>query len=55
MKRLEELHREAEREKREQVAKAHLRGSHALKKVHLAQVGKVNIASVFHVEMSSVT
>ncbi|XP_035184616.1 centrosomal protein of 295 kDa isoform X2 [Oxyura jamaicensis] len=37
VKRLEELHREAEREKREQVAKAHLRGSHALKKVHLAQ------------------
>ncbi|XP_066845984.1 centrosomal protein of 295 kDa isoform X2 [Anser cygnoides] len=36
-KRLEELHREAEREKREQIAKAHLRGSHALKKVHLAQ------------------
>ncbi|XP_032063483.1 centrosomal protein of 295 kDa [Aythya fuligula] len=37
VKRLEELHREAEREKREQVTKAHLRGSHALKKVHLAQ------------------
>ncbi|NWZ25918.1 CE295 protein, partial [Asarcornis scutulata] len=37
VKRLEELHREAERQKREQVAKAHLRGSHALKKVHLAQ------------------
>ncbi|NXU49897.1 CE295 protein, partial [Turnix velox] len=36
-KRLEELHREAEREKREQLEKAHLRGSQALKKVHLAQ------------------
>ncbi|XP_074996244.1 centrosomal protein of 295 kDa isoform X5 [Calonectris borealis] len=36
-KRLEELHREAERERREQLEKAHLRGSHALKKVHLAQ------------------
>ncbi|XP_035398569.2 centrosomal protein of 295 kDa isoform X1 [Cygnus atratus] len=36
-KRLEELHREAEREKREQVAKAHLRGNHALKTVRLAQ------------------
>ncbi|XP_074773436.1 centrosomal protein of 295 kDa [Athene noctua] len=36
-KRLEELHRDAERERREQLEKAHLRGSHALKKVHLAQ------------------
>ncbi|NXJ58933.1 CE295 protein, partial [Rostratula benghalensis] len=36
-KRLEELHREAERERRERLEKAHLRGSHALKKVHLAQ------------------
>ncbi|KFV41697.1 Centrosomal protein KIAA1731, partial [Tyto alba] len=36
-KRLEELHREAERERRGQLEKAHLRGSHALKKVHLAQ------------------
>ncbi|NXJ78826.1 CE295 protein, partial [Trogon melanurus] len=36
-KRLEERHREAERERREQLEKAHLRGSHALKKVHLAQ------------------
>ncbi|XP_069739483.1 centrosomal protein of 295 kDa [Phaenicophaeus curvirostris] len=36
-KRLEELHREAEREKREQLEKAHLRGTSALKKVHLAQ------------------
>ncbi|XP_071589833.1 centrosomal protein of 295 kDa isoform X2 [Heliangelus exortis] len=36
-KRLEEQHREAERERREQLEKAHLRGSHALKKVHLAQ------------------
>ncbi|NWQ95362.1 CE295 protein, partial [Burhinus bistriatus] len=36
-KRLEELHREAERERREQLEKAHLRGSQALKKVHLAQ------------------
>lgn len=51
---MEELHRDAEREKREQVAKAHLRGSHALKKVHLAQVGKVNVP-VFHVKMTSVT
>ncbi|NXK94651.1 CE295 protein, partial [Formicarius rufipectus] len=36
-KRLEELHREAERERREQLEKAHLRGIHALKKVHLAK------------------
>ncbi|NXV76359.1 CE295 protein, partial [Atlantisia rogersi] len=36
-KRLEELQREAERERREQLEKAHLRGSQALKKVHLAQ------------------
>ncbi|NXI58298.1 CE295 protein, partial [Chloroceryle aenea] len=36
-KRLEELHREIERERRERVEKAYLRGSHALKKVHLAQ------------------
>ncbi|KFP83540.1 Centrosomal protein KIAA1731, partial [Apaloderma vittatum] len=36
-KRLEERHREAERERREQLEKAQLRGSHALKKVHLAQ------------------
>ncbi|NXX82818.1 CE295 protein, partial [Urocolius indicus] len=36
-KRLEILHREAEKERREQLEKAHLRGSHALKKVHLAQ------------------
>ncbi|NXX89443.1 CE295 protein, partial [Centropus bengalensis] len=36
-KRLEELQREAERERREQLQKAHLRGSHALKKVHLVQ------------------
>ncbi|NXS53459.1 CE295 protein, partial [Brachypteracias leptosomus] len=36
-KRLEELRREAERERREQLEKAHLRGSHALKKIHLAQ------------------
>ncbi|XP_076184419.1 centrosomal protein of 295 kDa [Aptenodytes patagonicus] len=36
-KRLEELHRQADRERREQLEKAHLRGSHALKKVHLAQ------------------
>ncbi|KAM4683192.1 centrosomal protein of 295 kDa isoform 2-T3 [Amazona ochrocephala] len=36
-KRLEELRRETERERREQLEKAHLRGSHALKKVHLAQ------------------
>ncbi|NXI65368.1 CE295 protein, partial [Anseranas semipalmata] len=37
VKRLEELHKEAEREKREQLEKAHVRGSHALRKVHLAQ------------------
>ncbi|XP_004938927.2 centrosomal protein of 295 kDa isoform X1 [Gallus gallus] len=37
VKRLKELHEEAERERREQLEKAHLRGSHALKKVHLAQ------------------
>ncbi|NWV01570.1 CE295 protein, partial [Upupa epops] len=36
-KRLEELHREAERGRRERLEKAHLRGSQALKKVHLAQ------------------
>ncbi|NXH22632.1 CE295 protein, partial [Bucco capensis] len=36
-KRLEKLHEEAERERRDQLEKAHLRGSHALKKVHLAQ------------------
>uniref|UniRef100_A0A8B9ITD0 ALMS motif domain-containing protein n=1 Tax=Amazona collaria TaxID=241587 RepID=A0A8B9ITD0_9PSIT len=36
-KRLEELCRETERERREQLEKAHLRGSHALKKVHLTQ------------------
>ncbi|NWW74414.1 CE295 protein, partial [Climacteris rufus] len=36
-KRLEELHREAERERREQLEKAHARGSQALKKVHLAK------------------
>ncbi|KFP88293.1 Centrosomal protein KIAA1731, partial [Acanthisitta chloris] len=35
--RLKELHREAERERREQLEKAHLRGCHALKKVHLAK------------------
>uniref|UniRef100_A0A8C3L258 ALMS motif domain-containing protein n=1 Tax=Chrysolophus pictus TaxID=9089 RepID=A0A8C3L258_CHRPC len=37
VKHLKELHEEAERERREQLEKAHLRGSHALKKVHLAQ------------------
>ncbi|XP_015707768.2 centrosomal protein of 295 kDa isoform X1 [Coturnix japonica] len=37
VKRLKELHEETERERREQLEKAHLRGSHALKKVHLAQ------------------
>ncbi|NXL92448.1 CE295 protein, partial [Alectura lathami] len=36
-KRLKERHGEAERERREQLEKAHLRGSHALKKVRLAQ------------------
>nr|XP_014354082.1 PREDICTED: centrosomal protein of 295 kDa [Latimeria chalumnae] len=35
--RLDELQKEEEREKREQLEKAKLRGSHALKKVHLAQ------------------
>lgn len=52
-KRLEELHREAERERREQLEKAHLRGNHALKKVHLAQVGKV-VVPAFNVKMTSV-
>ncbi|XP_062423318.1 centrosomal protein of 295 kDa isoform X4 [Rhea pennata] len=37
VKRLEELQREKERDRREQLEKSHLRGSHALKKVHLAQ------------------
>ncbi|KFV86068.1 Centrosomal protein KIAA1731, partial [Struthio camelus australis] len=37
VKRLEELHREEERDRREQLEKAHLRGNHALKKVRLAQ------------------
>ncbi|XP_039351003.1 centrosomal protein of 295 kDa isoform X3 [Mauremys reevesii] len=36
-KRLDELQKEGERERREQLEKAHLRGSHALKMVHLAQ------------------
>ncbi|KAM8977668.1 centrosomal protein of 295 kDa [Pelodytes ibericus] len=36
-KRLEALQKEEEREKREQIEKAHLRGSHALKMVHLTQ------------------
>ncbi|NXN12133.1 CE295 protein, partial [Indicator maculatus] len=36
-KRLEKLCREREKERREQLEKANLRGSHALKKVHLAQ------------------
>ncbi|XP_043384811.1 centrosomal protein of 295 kDa isoform X8 [Chelonia mydas] len=36
-KRLDELQKEGERERREQLEKAHLRGSHALKIVHLAQ------------------
>jgi len=50
---LEELRREAERERREQLEKAHLRGSHALKKVQLAQVGKV-VVPIFNVKMTSV-
>ncbi|KAM7066032.1 centrosomal protein of 295 kDa isoform 1-T1 [Acridotheres tristis] len=36
-RRLEELHREAERERRKQLEKAHVRGSHALKKIQLAK------------------
>uniref|UniRef100_A0A7M4G0U9 Centrosomal protein 295 n=1 Tax=Crocodylus porosus TaxID=8502 RepID=A0A7M4G0U9_CROPO len=36
-KRLKELQKEEERERREQLEKAHVRGSHALKMVHLAQ------------------
>ncbi|NWI06908.1 CE295 protein, partial [Tichodroma muraria] len=36
-KRLEELHREAERERRKQLEKAHVRGSHALKRIQLAK------------------
>lgn len=52
-KRLEELHKETERERREQLEKAHVRGSHALKKVHLAQVGEV-VVHVFNVRMTSV-
>ncbi|XP_074840228.1 centrosomal protein of 295 kDa isoform X2 [Carettochelys insculpta] len=36
-KRLEELQKEEERERREQLEKAHLRGNHALKMVHLTQ------------------
>lgn len=40
-RRLEELHREAEKERRKQIEKAHVRGSHALKKIQLAKVGKI--------------
>ncbi|NXU37403.1 CE295 protein, partial [Drymodes brunneopygia] len=36
-RRLEELHREAERERKKQLEKAHVRGSHALKKIQLAK------------------
>uniref|UniRef100_A0A8C9U6B0 ALMS motif domain-containing protein n=1 Tax=Serinus canaria TaxID=9135 RepID=A0A8C9U6B0_SERCA len=36
-RRLEELHREAERERRKQLEKAHIRGNHALKKMQLAK------------------
>ncbi|XP_068037609.1 centrosomal protein of 295 kDa isoform X2 [Anomalospiza imberbis] len=36
-RRLEELHREAERERRKQLEKANIRGSHALKKIQLAK------------------
>ncbi|NXI20462.1 CE295 protein, partial [Irena cyanogastra] len=39
-RRLEELHREAERERRKQLEKAHVRGSHALKKIQLAKDGE---------------
>lgn len=42
-KRLKELQKEEERGRREQLEKAHVRGSHALKMVHLAQVSKVEI------------
>lgn len=45
---MEELHREEERDRREQLEKAHLRGSHALRKVHLAQVSKVEIVPVWN-------
>ncbi|XP_048150504.1 centrosomal protein of 295 kDa isoform X4 [Corvus hawaiiensis] len=36
-RRLEELQKEAERERRKQLEKAHVRGSHALKKIQLAK------------------
>ncbi|NWZ78208.1 CE295 protein, partial [Poecile atricapillus] len=36
-RRLEELRREAERERRKHLEKAHVRGSHALKKIQLAK------------------
>ncbi|NWU31104.1 CE295 protein, partial [Dyaphorophyia castanea] len=36
-RRLEELQREAERERRKQLEKAHVRGSYALKKIQLAK------------------
>ncbi|NWR50841.1 CE295 protein, partial [Regulus satrapa] len=36
-RRLEQLQREAERERRKQLEKAHVRGSHALKKIQLAK------------------
>ncbi|KAF2982445.1 hypothetical protein EK904_014899 [Melospiza melodia maxima] len=36
-RRLEELRREAEKERRKQLEKAHIRGSHALKKIQLAK------------------
>ncbi|XP_067424365.1 centrosomal protein of 295 kDa isoform X2 [Emydura macquarii macquarii] len=36
-KRLDQLHKEEERDRKEQLEKAHLRGNHALKMVHLAQ------------------
>lgn len=52
-RRLEELHREAERERRKQLEKAHIRGSHALKKIQLAKVGKT-VMPVFNVRIATV-
>lgn len=52
-RRLEELHREAEKERRKQLEKAQVRGSHALKKIQLAKVGKV-VMPVFNVRTTTV-
>lgn len=52
-RRLEELHREAERERRKQLEKAHIRGNHALKKMQLAKVGKA-VMPVFNVRTTAV-